>query len=68
MDIAQITQLINGVGFPIVAAGAMFWYMVNDRKIRQEERKEWIKTIERNSEAIESLTDSIEKEDARKDG
>lgn len=28
MDIEQITQLVNGVGFPIVASGALFWLNV----------------------------------------
>lgn len=67
MDIAQLTQLINGVGFPIVAAGAMFWYIVNDRKLRTEERKEWLKTIDRNTDVIEALIESIEKEE-KQDG
>lgn len=28
MDIKQIIELINGVGFPIVASGALFWLNV----------------------------------------
>ena len=27
MDIAQITQIIMNVGFPIVMCGAMAWYV-----------------------------------------
>lgn len=27
MDTNEIIQLINGVGFPIVACGALFWWM-----------------------------------------
>lgn len=32
MDVNQITQLINGCGFPIAACGALFWMLNNSFK------------------------------------
>lgn len=31
-DVSELTQLINGVGFPIVACGALFWMLNNSFK------------------------------------
>lgn len=28
MDITNVAQLVTTVGFPIVASGALFWYIV----------------------------------------
>lgn len=36
MDANQIIQLIGSLGFPIVACGAMFWYMVKEMKELRE--------------------------------
>lgn len=32
MDVNQLTQLINGCGFPIVCCGALFWMLNNSFK------------------------------------
>lgn len=32
LDVNTLTQLINGVGFPIVACGALFWMLNNSFK------------------------------------
>lgn len=32
MDVNQLTQLINGCGFPIAACGALFWMLNNSFK------------------------------------
>lgn len=36
LDVSQLTQLINGVGFPIVACGALFWMLNNSFKELKE--------------------------------
>ena len=46
MNVADITQLIGSVGFPIVACAALFWQMN-----RQEERQ---------SQVIKELTNAID--------
>lgn len=66
MDINQITQLIGSFGFPIVACGAMFWYMTKlierfDKMLNQqtdkheEEIRSLSKTIENNTEIMNEL-------------
>lgn len=47
MDTNEIIQLINGVGFPIVACGALFWWMN--------------KTQEKNTQAIVDVNLAITK-------
>lgn len=32
MDITTIGQIIGSYGFPIVACGALFWYIVKEQK------------------------------------
>lgn len=32
MDVNEIIQVVNGVGFPIVACGAMFWMYNNTQE------------------------------------
>lgn len=70
MDVATITQLIQGVGFPIVCAGALFWYIVKDkndrkeernedRKYRKEERESWQVSLNNNTSALEKLAERI---------
>ena len=47
MDTNEIIQLINGVGFPIVACGGLFWWMN--------------KTQEKNTQAIVDVNLAITK-------
>ena len=47
MDTNEIIQLINGVGFPIVACGGLFWWMN--------------KTQEKNTQAIVGVNLAITK-------
>lgn len=52
MDIEQITQLVNGVGFPIVASGALFW--LNVKIINRIDR-----AMRDNTDAIRELHKTI---------
>lgn len=63
MGINEITQIIGTLGFPIVCCGALFWYMVTQRKEHQEEIKELNKSIDNNTIAITKLVDHLEKKD-----
>ena len=46
MNVDQLTQLINGVGFPIVACGALFWMLNNSFKSMQETFGEFRETMD----------------------
>lgn len=55
----QIVQLISAVGFPIVAYGAMFYYMVKQNKDHKEEMDKMSEALNGNTHAIMMLTNSI---------
>lgn len=57
----SIVQIISAVGFPIVAAGAMFWYMVT-------ESKDTRKVVENNTLALTKVLEHITSEEEKKDG
>ena len=55
----SVTQLIASLGFPIVAAAAMFW-MVNKNEDRHKEEMNGLrKTIEDNTNVLVSLKELI---------
>ena len=56
MDPSTITQIISSVGFPIVAAGGLFWYMVT-------ENKETRKVVENNTQVLMRILEHVKKED-----
>lgn len=55
MDVNMVTQIIGSLGFPIVCCGALFWYLVKEKDAHQEEMEELRKSIEANTNAINSL-------------
>lgn len=56
MDIASIGQLIGSYGFPIVACGALFWYIV-------KEEREMRTIVQQNTTVIAQLLEHLKKED-----
>ena len=56
MDPATISQMIGSLGFPIVTAGAMFWYMVT-------ESRDTRKVVENNTKALVQVLEHVKKED-----
>ncbi len=56
MDVTVIAQLIGSVGFPIVAAGGLFWYMV-------VENRETRKVVDNNTTALIKVLEHVKKED-----
>lgn len=59
MDVQVIGQLIASLGFPIVAAAAMFW-MVNKQEERHKSEIDGMrKTIEDNTNVLASLKELI---------
>lgn len=43
MDVTTITQLIGSLGFPIVCCGALFWYMIKEKKRTKQRWKNFVK-------------------------
>lgn len=56
MDITSIGQLIGSYGFPIVACGALFWYIV-------KEEREMRAIVQQNTTVIAQLLEHLKRED-----
>lgn len=72
MNVNDIITLITTVGFPIVACGAMGWYvkhvsdqhredMTHEREQHADEVKATTEAINNNTLALQKLTDYIER-------
>lgn len=60
MDAQVIGQLIASLGFPIVAAAAMFW-MVNKNEERHKDEMDSIrKTVDENTSVLASIKELIQ--------
>lgn len=63
MDVQTVVQLINGCGFPIVACGALGWFVVWSRKQADENRKynyESLRTaIDNQTTAVNALAELV---------
>lgn len=59
MGTQEIVEIINSVGFPIVACGALFW--LNVRTLRQQRMmlRELEQTIEKNTYVISSIAEKV---------
>lgn len=59
MGTQEIIEIINSVGFPIVACGALFW--LNVRTLRQQRMmlRELEQTIEKNTYVISSIAEKV---------
>lgn len=60
MNPNDITTLIGTVGFPIVAYGAMFWYMVKQNQSHKEEMDKMAQALNNNTIALQKLTDKFD--------
>ena len=60
MDFTQITTLISTIGFPIVAAGAMFWKVNQQDKTHKEKMDNLTQVIQTNTVALQRLSDVVE--------
>lgn len=60
MDIQVIGQLIESLGFPIVAYGALFWLVNKQDERHKEEMNGLRKTIEDNTNVLTSLKELIQ--------
>ena len=59
MDYEMITRIITTVGFPIVAAGALFWYVNKLTESHKEEINAMRATIQDNTNILIELKELI---------
>jgi len=59
MDIAQIGQLIGSYGFPIVACGALFWYIVKEQRETRRVLDELKSIIQNNTDTQKLILEFI---------
>lgn len=57
MDMSSVIQLINGVGFPIVACLGMGWFIVWNKKTSSQTNKE---IAEKNNEMYNKIKESLD--------
>ena len=62
MNINDVVNIITSVGFPIVAYGALFYYMVKKDKDHKEEVMTLTKAIENNTLVVQQIIDMEELE------
>ena len=59
MDIATIGQLIGSYGFPIVACGALFWYIVKEQRETRAVLDELKRIIQNNTDTQKMILDFV---------
>lgn len=59
MDIQAIGQLIASLGFPIVAAAALFWYINKQRESHESETKALQDSLNQNTTVLAELKELI---------
>lgn len=59
MDANGISQLIASLGFPIVAACAMFWYVNKQADRHKEETKAMQDSLNENTKVLDGLKELI---------
>ena len=60
MDAQGIGQLIASLGFPIVAAAAMFWMVNKNEERHKDELDSMRKTIDENTSVLASIKELIQ--------
>lgn len=62
MEINEVITAITTVGFPIVAYGALFWYILTKDKAHADETKAMTEAINNNTIALQKLLDEFGKD------
>lgn len=55
MDVNQILQAVGSLGFPIVACGAMFYYLQKEQESHKAEMQMVTDALNRNTEVLTEL-------------
>lgn len=59
MDVNDITQIIASLGFPIVAAIALFWYLNKERESHDKEMAALNESLNKNTTVLSELKELI---------
>lgn len=59
MDVANISQLVSNLGFPIVCVGVMFWMQNKERESHAAESERWTEVVRENTEALRDLKEVV---------
>lgn len=59
IDFSTISQVIANLGFPIVCAAALFWFLNEERKSHVEESEKWREIVDKNTEALVDLREVV---------
>lgn len=59
MDIQVIGQMVASLGFPIVAAAALFWYINKQRESHESEIKALQDSLNQNTTVLSELKELI---------
>lgn len=60
MDVNAIIQLVGSLGFPIVASGALFWYVNKTDERHKEEMDKVSAALNNNTVALTKLVEKLE--------
>lgn len=58
-NLPTITNIIGQYGFPIVACGALFWYIVIEQRATRKVMEDLKKTIEENTKMVNGFFDLV---------
>lgn len=58
-NLPTITNIIGQYGFPIVACGALFWYIVTEQRATRKVMEELKKTIEDNTKMVNGFFELV---------
>lgn len=59
MNVETISTIIQTLGFPIVVAAALFWYVNKQEERHHDEMTEMRQTLENNTEVLTGLKEII---------
>ena len=62
MDVSGIIQVVGGLGFPIAACIAVFWYLMKESENHKTEVSKLSDALQNNTIALTKLCDELEKE------
>lgn len=61
MDATSLVPIVQSLGFPIVACGAMFWMLNKERDQRKEENAKLSEALNNNTIALTKLVERLDK-------
>lgn len=59
MTVADVTQIVSTLGFPIVCCGALFWRMIKSDENHTTEMNKITEALNNNTLAIVKLTEKL---------